>query len=138
VVDLKSLGERTILIDCDVLQADGGTRTASITGAYVALAEALRFAKENGIILKNVLKDYLAAVSVGVVEGRPMLDLCYVEDSSADVDMNVVMTGTGKFVEVQGTAEGPPFSRETMDTLISLASKGIGELVEMQRKALAA
>ncbi|MEO5356377.1 MAG: ribonuclease PH [Nitrospirae bacterium YQR-1] len=138
VVDLKSLGERTILIDCDVLQADGGTRTAAITGAYVALAEALRFAKENGIILKSVLRDYLAAVSVGVVEGKPMLDLSYSEDSTADVDMNVVMTGTGKFVEIQGTAEGHPFSRQTMDILIALASKGIGELVEMQKEALSA
>ncbi|MBF0519076.1 MAG: ribonuclease PH [Nitrospirae bacterium] len=136
VVDLKSLGERTILIDCDVIQADGGTRTASITGAYVALVEALKFAKENGIIFKNVIKDSLAAVSVGVIEGTPVLDLCYDEDSVADVDMNVVMTGSGKFVEVQGTAEGPPFSRESMDIMISLATKGIGELIEMQKKAL--
>ena len=136
VVDLTGLGERTIWIDCDVLQADGGTRTASITGAFICLADALKYAIGNGLIEKTRLKDYLAAISVGVVRGEPMIDLCYVEDSAAEVDMNVVMTGTGKFVEVQGTAEGLPFSRETLDSLIKLAESGINDLIQIQKKLI--
>lgn len=136
VVDLTGLGERTIWIDCDVLQADGGTRTASITGAFICLADALKYAIGNGLIEKTPLKDYLAAISVGVVRGEPMIDLCYVEDSAAEVDMNVVMTGSGKFVEVQGTAEGLPFSRETLDSLIKLAESGINDLIQIQKKLI--
>jgi ribonuclease PH len=136
VVDLTGLGERTIWIDCDVLQADGGTRTASITGAFICLADALKYAIRNGLIEKTPLKDYLAAISVGVVRGEPMIDLCYVEDSAAEVDMNVVMTGSGKFVEVQGTAEGLPFSRETLDSLIKLAEAGINDLIHIQKKLI--
>lgn len=131
VVDLKSLGERTIWIDCDVIQADGGTRTASITGAFIALADALR--KIEGT---TVLKEYLAAISVGIVDGKPCLDLCYTEDSSAQVDFNVVMTQSGRIVEVQGTAEGTPFTRGEMDQLIDLAEKGISELMEIQKSLL--
>ena len=134
VVELDKLGERTIWIDCDVIQADGGTRTASITGSFVALVDAIHFARKNGLMTENPIKDYLAAVSVGVVDGEPFLDLNYDEDSTAEVDMNIVMTGKGKFVEVQGTAEGEPFSRNMMDGLVTLAKKGIEELVEMQRK----
>ena len=133
---LTGLGERTIWIDCDVLQADGGTRTASITGAFICLADALKYAIGNGLIEKTPLKDYLAAISVGVVRGEPMIDLCYVEDSAAEVDMNVVMTGSGKFVEVQGTAEGLPFSRETLDSLIKLAEAGINDLIQIQKKLI--
>ncbi|MEC4684578.1 MAG: ribonuclease PH [Nitrospirota bacterium] len=136
VVDLESLGERTVWIDCDVIQADGGTRTASITGAYIALVNAMRYAVRNGIIEKNPVKDYLAAVSVGVVDGEPMLDLCYEEDFKAEVDMNIVMTGSGKYVEVQGTAEGEPFERETLDRLLTLAETGIKELIGIQKGAL--
>ncbi len=136
VVDLEALGERTVWIDCDVIQADGGTRTASITGAYIALVNAMRYAVRNGIIEKNPVKDYLAAVSVGVVDGEPMLDLCYEEDFKAEVDMNIVMTGSGKYVEVQGTAEGEPFERETLDRLLTLAETGIKELIEIQKGAL--
>ncbi|NOZ24492.1 MAG: ribonuclease PH [Nitrospirae bacterium] len=136
VMDLEALGERTVWIDCDVIQADGGTRTASITGAYIALVNAMRYAVRNGIIERNPVKDYLAAVSVGVVDGEPMLDLCYEEDFRAEVDMNIVMTGSGKYVEVQGTAEGEPFDRETLETLLTLAEQGIRELVGIQKGAL--
>jgi len=134
VVDLSGLGERTIWIDCDVLQADGGTRTASITGAFICLSDALKYALRNGLIEKSPLKDYLAAISVGVVHGKPMVDLCYAEDSIAEVDMNVVMTGDGRFVEIQGTAEGVPFSRDSLDMLIKLAEKGINNLIAIQKK----
>jgi ribonuclease PH len=134
VVDLTRIGERTIWIDCDVLQADGGTRTASITGAFMCLSDALKYALRNGLIDKNPLKDYLAAISVGVVHGEPVIDLCYAEDSVAEVDMNVVMTGSGKFVEIQGTAEGIPFSKETLDHLLKLAGDGINHLINIQKK----
>ena len=134
VVDLSGLGERTIWIDCDVLQADGGTRTASITGAFICLSDALKYALRNGLIEKSPLKDYLAAISVGVVHGKPMVDLCYAEDSIAEVDMNVVMTGNGRFVEIQGTAEGVPFSKDSLDMLIKLAEKGINNLIAIQKK----
>lgn len=136
VVDMSKLGERTIWLDCDVIQADGGTRTASITGAYVALALALRKLVGDGILEKVPLKDMLAATSVGIIKGVPMLDLCYAEDSQAEVDMNVVMTKSGKFVEVQGTAEGAAFSREEMDQLLALAEKGIRELIQAQEAVL--
>ena len=137
VVDLGKLGERTIQIDCDVIQADGGTRTASITGAFVALHDAVSGLMSNGLIKESPLKDFVAAISVGIYQGTPVLDLDYVEDSACDTDMNVVMLGSGHFVEVQGTAEGHPFSREEMDTLLELAKNGIAQLVEMQRTALA-
>ena len=136
VVDLSVIGERTFTMDCDVIQADGGTRTASITGAFIALCDAITDARAKNTILVNPVKDYLAAVSVGVVAGVPVLDLCYVEDSKAHVDMNVVRTGRGGFVELQGTAEGEPFTREQMDGLIELANKGIDELIAMQKEAL--
>ena len=128
VIDLAALGERTIILDCDVLQADGGTRTASVTGAFVALALALGKLVQFGALRTMPLRDYVAATSVGLVGGVPMLDLCYEEDSQADVDMNVVMTGRGRFVEVQGTAEGKPFSLATMQALLALASAGITDL----------
>ncbi len=137
VVDLGKLGERTIQLDCDVIQADGGTRTASITGAFVALHDAVSGLMSKGLVKENPLKDFVAAISVGIFEGTPVLDLDYVEDSACDTDMNVVMLGSGHFVEVQGTAEGHPFSREEMDTLLELAKNGIAQLVEMQRAALA-
>jgi len=124
---------RTIWIDCDVIQADGSTRTVSITGAFICLADALKYALRNGLIEKMPLKDYIAAVSVGVVNGEPVLDLSYAEDSAAEVDMNVVMTGSGKFVEVQGTAEGEPFSKDTLDRLMELATGGIKKLVDIQK-----
>jgi len=136
VVDLSGIGERTIWIDCDVLQADGGTRTASITGAFICLSDALTFALRNGLISKLPLKDYLAAVSVGIVHGKPMVDLCYAEDSIAEVDMNVVMTGNGRFVEVQGTAEGVPFSRDMLNMLIDLAEEGINNLITIQKRCM--
>lgn len=136
VVDLDILGERTIWIDCDVLQADGSTRTVCITGALICLTDALRYALRNGLIERMPLKDYLAAVSVGVVKGELLLDLTYAEDSIAEVDMNVVMTGSGKLVEVQGTAEGVPFSRGTMDKLIELAADGIKKVIEIQKKII--
>ena len=136
VVDLKLLGERSVLIDCDVVQADGGTRTASITGAYMALADALRHIKKQGLIQTVPITDFLAAISVGIVDGKPMLDLCYVEDSSAEVDMNLVMTGKGGIVEVQGTAEGKPFSKSELGKLLALGEKGIRTLVRKQREAL--
>lgn len=133
VVDLKGLGERTIWIDCDVIQADGGTRTASITGAYVALALALRHAMDRGMVTKPLLLDYVGAVSVGLVGGEALLDLNYGEDFDASVDMNLVMTGSGRFIEVQGTAEGHPFSREELDDLLGLGEKGIRELIDAQK-----
>ena len=136
VVDLDALGERTITLDCDVLQADGGTRSASVTGAYVALVEALQRMHREGLITKLPVFDSLAAVSVGVVNGELMLDLSYREDSIAAVDMNVVMTGAGKFVEVQGTAEGMPFTRERMNELLDLATAGIRHLLAAQKRAL--
>ncbi|MBU0689221.1 MAG: ribonuclease PH [Gammaproteobacteria bacterium] len=137
VVDLAKLGERTITLDCDVIQADGGTRTASITGAYVALHDAVNSLLKQGQVKENPLKDTVAAISVGIYQGTPVLDLDYLEDSDCDTDMNVVMLGSGHFVEVQGTAEGHPFSREEMDTLLELAKLGIEQLGEMQRAALA-
>ena len=136
VADLGALGERTIKIDCDVLQADGGTRCASITGACVALADAVAWCRARELLTSNVVTDFVAAVSVGVVGGTPVLDLDYAEDSGCDTDMNVVMTGSGGFVEVQGTAEGAPFSREQMDTLVALAERGIRELITQQRAAV--
>jgi len=136
VVDGAALGERTVVIDCDVLQADGGTRTASITGAYVALALALHRLVEFGALKSVPLRDSVAATSVGLVRGVAMLDLCYEEDSQADVDMNVVMTGAGKFVEVQATAEHSAFDDEQMARLIALARTGIAQLIEIQKKAI--
>ncbi len=136
VVDLAKLGERTITLDCDVIQADGGTRTASITGAYVALHDAIGSLMQKGQVKDNPLKDAVAAISVGIYQGTPVLDLDYLEDSECDTDMNVVMLGSGHFVEVQGTAEGHPFSREEMDTLLELAKHGITQLVQMQQSAL--
>jgi ribonuclease PH len=133
VVRLDSVGERTIWVDCDVIQADGGTRTASITGAFVALALALDRLRQQNLLPRIPVSDYIAAVSVGLVSGTPLLDLAYDEDSRADVDMNVIKTGDGRFVEVQGTAEGAPFTRQTLDELLELASRGIAELVERQR-----
>jgi ribonuclease PH len=137
VVDLSALGERQVTIDCDVLQADGGTRCASITGAMVALADAVAWLKSKGLVTREPIRDFVAAVSVGIVSGTACLDLDYAEDSACDTDMNVVMTGSGGFVEVQGTAEGAPFSRIEMDRLLDLAAKGIGEIVAMQRRSLA-
>ena len=131
--DLDALGERTVLIDCDVIQADGGTRTASITGGWLALALAFRQMLDYNVIKKNPLNEYLAAISVGIVDGVPLLDLCYEEDSRADVDMNVVMTSVGEHVEVQATAEKGSFSRVQLDELLDLAGKGVAELVEAQR-----
>ena len=136
VVDMKALGERSVLIDCDVVQADGGTRTASITGAYIALVDALRHVKKQGLIEHVPVLDYLAAVSVGIVDGKPLLDLCYTEDSGAEVDMNLVMTGKGKIVEVQGTAEGDPFSKAELTKLLELGEKGIKALVKKQKEVL--
>lgn len=139
VVDMRALGENQVQIDCDVLQADGGTRTASVTGAYVALVDALTWAQENHHIASadRVLKDQVSAVSVGIIDGRPELDLPYVEDSRAMTDMNVAMTGSGDFIEIQGTAEGRPFSADELTSLLSLAAKGNRELQEAQRRALA-
>ena len=136
VTDLSRMGELTITIDCDVLQADAGTRTASITGGYVALAMALRDLAAAGRVPRDLLTDSVAAVSVGMVDGQARLDLCYEEDAGADVDFNVVMTGSGEFVEVQGTAEGTPFSRGQLDSLLDLAGRGIAELTMIQRQAL--
>ena len=134
VVDMKALGERSVLIDCDVVQADGGTRTASITGAYIALVDALRHARKQGMIADVPVMDHLAAVSVGIVDGKPMLDLCYTEDSSAEVDMNLVMTGKGGIVEIQGTAEGEPFSKAELAKLLALGEKGIKALIKKQNE----
>jgi ribonuclease PH len=136
VVDRGKLGERTIWLDCDVIQADGGTRTAAITGAFIALSDAV--ARVRGVDPAAVLRDCVAAVSVGIVKGQPVLDLNYVEDSAAEVDMNVVMTGGGEFVEVQGTAEQTPFARAQLDLLLNLADQGIRQLVALQRRARAA
>jgi ribonuclease PH len=135
VVDLNALGERTVMLDCDVIQADGGTRTASITGAFVALALALRQLVQYGMLRSMPLRDYVAATSVGLVGGTPMLDLCYEEDSQADVDMNVVMTGAGRFIEVQATAEQTPFDDGQMAELVTLARGGIARLLEIQKEA---
>ena len=136
VCDLQSLGERQITIDCDVLQADGGTRTAAITGGFVALSQCLAFMKKTGLVTVPVLKDSVAAVSCGIVKGEAVLDLDYDEDSTAETDANFVLTGSGGLVEIQGTAEGAPFSEEQLVALLKLARKGIGELVELQKKAL--
>lgn len=136
VVDFTKLGERTITVDCDVIQADGGTRTASITGAYLALALACRKLEEQGLIQESPLTGHVAAVSVGIVDGEPLLDLCYEEDSQAHVDMNVAMTGSGGLIEIQGTGEAAPFSREQFNQLLDLAEKGIMELVGLQKEAL--
>ena len=136
VFDLKKLGERTIYLDCDVLQADGGTRTASITGAFVAAHDAVTKLMAAGKLLETPILDHVAAISVGMVEGRPVLDLDYLEDSAAGTDMNVVMTGAGHYVEVQGTAEGAAFSRRDMDALLGLAETGIRDLVVLQRRSL--
>ena len=137
VFDLKALGERTITLDCDVLQADGGTRTAAITGAYVAACDAVASLLASGVLTVSPIREPIAAISVGIVDGMPLLDLEYTEDSACDTDMNVVMTGAGHFVEVQGTAEGAAFSRAEMGQLLDLADKGIAELVAMQQAALA-
>ncbi|MEN9384329.1 MAG: tRNA nucleotidyltransferase, partial [Pseudomonadota bacterium] len=136
--DLAALGERTITLDCDVLQADGGTRTASITGAFVAAQDAVTRLMAQGKLVRNPVLQQVAAVSVGIYRGTPVLDLNYDEDSACDTDMNVVMTGAGHFVEVQGTAEGAAFTREEMSQLLSLADAGIAELMQLQRAALAA
>jgi ribonuclease PH len=139
VTRLDRMGENSVWIDCDVLQADGGTRTAAITGGYIALALALRAMKERGAVQHaDVLADSVAAVSAGIVDGAPMLDLCYEEDARAEVDFNVVMTGGGSLVEVQGTAEGAPFSREQLDEMIGLAASGIERLTAIQREAAGA
>lgn len=138
VVDLGKLGERTLQIDCDVIQADGGTRTASITGAFVALCDAVQLLLTQGAIQSNPVLDYVAATSVGLVNGCPLLDLDYAEDSSCDTDMNVVMTGTGGLIEIQGTAEGQAFSRQQLDAMLDLAHQGIEELINLQRQVLAA
>jgi ribonuclease PH len=136
VSDYKSLGENTIVLDCDVLQADGGTRTAAITGAYVALEDAVSWLRGKGALAGEPLTGSVSAVSVGIVDGEPLLDLCYEEDVTADTDMNVVMTGEGTYVEVQGTAEGAPFDRKLLDELLDLAAVGCGELTRAQRPAL--
>ncbi len=136
IVDMDALGENTIVIDCDVIQADGGTRTASITGAYVALVDAINKAKEKGLIESEPLKGQIASVSVGIHDGKPVLDLDYAEDSTAETDMNVVMNDENHFIEVQGTAEGHPFSAEELNSMLELAKKGINELFEHQRNAL--
>ena len=137
VIDYKALGENTIVLDCDVLQADGGTRTAAITGAYVALADAVDWLRGRDALKGEPLINSVAAVSVGIVEGTPLLDLAYVEDSAAEVDLNVVTTGDGRFVEVQGTAEGQPFDRAVLDALLDLGVKGAADLTALQRQALA-
>jgi ribonuclease PH len=137
IADLRKLGEKTIWIDCDVIQADGGTRTASITGAYVALVEAVRGWLKRGIINQDPIKDAVAAVSIGIIEGKILLDLAYDEDSRADVDMNFVMTGSGKFIEVQGTAESIPFTKKQMERMTEMAQQGIRELLKAQKQVLA-
>lgn len=138
VFDLSKLGERTIQLDCDVIQADGGTRTAAITGAFVAAQDAVNQLLTKGLITQSPIVSAVAAISVGIVQGTPLLDLEYTEDSACDTDMNVVMTGAGRFVEIQGTAEGEPFSRSEMDALLGLAEKGIAELMALQQQALQA
>jgi ribonuclease PH len=137
IIDYKALGENTIVLDCDVLQADGGTRTASITGAYVALVDAVGWLRDRNLLTAEPLTGSVAAVSVGVVDGVPLLDLCYTEDSAADTDMNVVMSGAGAFIEVQGTAEGAPFNRAVLDQLLDLGTTGCAQLIAMQQAALA-
>ena len=136
VFDLAALGERTLHLDCDVLQADGGTRTAAITGAFVAAHDAVSWLQAQGRLEASPIRDFVAAVSVGIVGGAPLLDLDYTEDSGCDTDMNVVMTGSGGFVELQGTAEGAPFSPRDMDAMVALAARGIAELVQAQRRSL--
>jgi ribonuclease PH len=136
IIDLKSLGERQIILDCDVLQADGGTRTASINGAYVALVEAILKLISNGVLAKNPIKEPLGAVSVGLVNGKPVLDLCYEQDSIADVDFNVVMTRSGKYIEVQGTAEKALFSQKQLNGLLRLAKIGVKQVIQSQEMAL--
>jgi ribonuclease PH len=137
VIDYKALGENTILLDCDVLQADGGTRTAAITGAYVALADAISYLRDRKALKGEPLTESVAAVSVGIIDGAPMLDLCYEEDVRAETDMNLVLTGDGKFIEVQGTAEGAPFDRAELDGLLELGTAGCVELTKLQQEALA-
>jgi ribonuclease PH len=137
IIDMSALGENTIVLDCDVLQADGGTRTAAITGAYVALVDAITWAQGKGLVKGSPITDSISAVSVGIIDGKPTLDLCYEEDVRADTDMNVVCTGSGKFVEVQGTAEREPFDRALLDQLLDLAVKGCSELTQYQKAALA-
>jgi len=136
VVDLAALGERQIVLDCDVIQADGGTRTASVTGGFVALHQCIGFMKKTGMITKPAIKDHVAAVSCGICEGTPVLDLDYAEDSTAETDANFVLTGSGGLVEIQGTAEGAPFSDDQLTSLLKLARKGIGELITLQKKVL--
>jgi ribonuclease PH len=136
VVELESLGERTFYIDCDVFQADGGTRTAAITGGFIALALAMKSHVEAGKLGRLFLKDFVAATSVGIVESRPVLDLSYLEDSQAEVDMNVVMNSAGEFIEIQGTGESAPFSMEHLGSLLALAQKGIGQLIQIQKNIL--
>ena len=137
IIDMSALGENTIVLDCDVLQADGGTRTAAITGAYVALVDAIAWAQGKGLVKGSPITDSISAVSVGIIDGKPTLDLCYEEDVRADTDMNVVCTGSGKFVEVQGTAEREPFDRALLDQLLDLAVKGCSELTQFQKATLA-
>ena len=137
IIDMSALGENTIILDCDVLQADGGTRTAAITGAYVALSDAITWAMAKSIVLKSPITDSISAISVGIIDGQPMLDLCYEEDVRAETDMNIVCAGSGKFVEVQGTAERDPFDRALLDNLLDLALAGCGQLAKAQKKALA-
>ena len=136
VVDMEAMGERTITVDCDALRADGGTRTAAITGAYVALYDAMRWMQQQKMINRVLIAEPLAAISVGLVRGKELLDLCYEEDSTAQTDMNIVMTESGKFVEIQGTAEADPFTAETLLKMLTLSKKGILELIEMQKVAL--
>ena len=133
-MNFEKLGERTIWIDADVIQGDGGTRTASITGGFIALMEAVEKLKKQGALLQSPVEDYIAAVSVGIIEGSPLLDLSYQEDSKAQVDMNFVMTGSGKFVEVQGTAEGSPFTRKEMNAMVALAKRGISKIISAQKE----
>lgn len=136
IINLGQLGERSIQIDCDVIQADGGTRTASITGAYVALHDAISYLQKQGLIAESPLRDAVAAISVGIYQGVPVLDLDYIEDSDCDTDMNIVMTGSGGLVEIQGTAEGAPFGRDGLDAMLDLAQTGIGVLISKQKAAL--
>ena len=136
ICDLQALGERQITIDCDVLQADGGTRTAAITGGFVALSQCLAFMKKTGLVTATVIRDHVAAVSCGIVKGQPLLDLDYDEDSGAETDANFVLTGAGGLVEIQGTAEGAPFTEDQLVGMLRLARKGISELVELQKQAL--
>jgi len=136
VMDMDLLGKRTIWLDCDVIQADGGTRTTAITGAFIALSDAVTYAMKNNIIGKDPIKDFVAAISVGIVDGEPLLDLSYAEDSTAEVDMNIVMTGSGKFIEVQGTAESMPFDKEQFQRLLELAESGIKKIIAIQKSVL--